>query len=216
MSIKILLADDHKIVREGLGELLVKKGFQVVGEAETGHQAVILTRKLEPDLVLMDITMPDLNGIEATRQILERNPRMKILALSMYSDKRFVTKMLAAGARGFLRKNCSSDELSLAIRSVTQGAIYVSPKIASAMGKDFMQQFTSGTLEDSQKLTAKEAEVLQLIAEGRTSKEIAALFGLSIKTIEKHRENISKKLDLHSVADLTKYAIREGIASGAE
>jgi len=216
MSIKILLADDHKIVREGLGELLVKKGFQVVGEAETGHQAVTLTRKLEPDIVLMDITMPDLNGIEATRQILDKNPKMKILALSMYSDKRFVTKMLAAGARGFLRKNCSSDELSLAIRSVAQGVIYVSPKIASSMGKDFMQRITSGTLEDAQKLTAKEAEVLQLIAEGRTSKEIAALFGLSIKTIEKHRENISKKLDLHSVADLTKYAIREGLASGAE
>ncbi|HUL43396.1 MAG TPA: response regulator transcription factor [Bacteroidota bacterium] len=216
MSIRIVLADDHMIVREGLSELLTRKGFQVVGEAETGYETISLVKKFHPDLVLMDITMPDLNGIEATRQILENYPRTKIVALSMHSDKRFVTNMLTAGAKGYLRKNCSSDELTTAIKSVAGGGFYVSAKIANVLGKDILRSIMSGSLEDSRKLTPKESGVLQLIAEGLTSKEIAARFGLSIKTIEKHRENISKKLDLHSVADLTKYAVREGIASGTE
>ena len=213
MPIKILLVDDHKIVREGLAAILVKKGFEIIGEAETGHSAVKLAQELQPDIVLMDVSMPDLNGIEATRQILENNPTVGIVALSMHSDKRFVAKMLEAGAKAYLRKNCSSHELSHAIRTVDEGHIYLNTKIAGLLVQDFLHHTRDGASLYTTLLTTREGEILQSIAEGKLTKEIADRMNVSVKTIEKHRQNIMQKLDLHSVADLTRYAIREGLIS---
>ena len=216
MNIRIMLADDHKIVREGLAGLLAKKGFEIIGEAETGHEAVRMARELEPDVVLMDVSMPELNGFEATRQILADNSHIRVIGLSMHSDKRFVTKMLKAGARGYLRKNCSSDELVHAIRTVAAGEFYLSQKISNLMVQDFIRTETRSEAEGQAALTSKEAEVLQLIAEGMPTKEIAERLSASVKTVEKHREHIMSKLNIHSIAELTKYAIREGITSADE
>ncbi len=213
MSIRIMLADDHQVVREGLAGLLAGEGFEIVAQAETGHEAVRLARKFNPDVVLMDVSMPDLNGIDATRQILEENRQIKIIALSMHSDRRFVSKMLMAGASGYLRKNCSSHELVSAIAAIARGEMYFSQKIAAVVVKDYVQQ---GTPRSPSVLTSKEAEVLQLIAEGKPTKDIADRLNVSIKTIEKHREHIMEKLNIHSVAELTKYAIREGMTSAEE
>ena len=213
MAIKLLLVDDHKLMREGLAGLLAKKGFEVIGEADTGHAAVKLARTLQPDVILMDISMPDLNGVEAARQIRDENPEINIIALSMYSDKRFIAKMLAAGAKAYLRKNCTSQELSLAIRTVAGGHMYLNTKIAGLLVEDFLKHTRDGRSPDAPPLTIKESEVLQLIAEGKATKEIAAHLSISVKTAEKHRQNIMDKLGVHSIADLTKYALREGMIS---
>lgn len=213
MPIRILLADDHKIMRAGLRSLLEKhQNIEVVGEAENGRRAIQMTLEVKPDVVIMDVSMPELNGIEATRQITSSLPGTKVIALSMYSDKRFVVGMLQAGAVGFLLKDCASQDLARAITAVASGQNYLSPEIAGVMIDDYIHRFSSsdGT---GQVLTAREREVLQLIAEGWSTKDIASRLYVSIKTVETHRRQIMKKLDIHTVADLTKYAIREGLTS---
>jgi len=214
MDIKILLADDHKITRDGLKALLENLShMRVVGEAENGRQAVRLALELAPDVIVMDINMPELNGIEATRQILAELPDTKIIALSMYSDKRYVVGMLKAGVSGYLLKNCAFDELVAAISSVVKNQNYMSQKIAGTVMKDYASILESSDSSPASQLTAREREVLQLIAEGLKTKDIAARIHVSVKTVETHRQQIMRKLAAKSVAELTKIALREGITS---
>jgi DNA-binding NarL/FixJ family response regulator len=211
---RILLADDHKIMREGLRTLIEKQpDMKVVAEAENGRTAVQLAQKLFPEVVVMDIGMPDLNGIEATRQILANNPKVKVIALSMHSAKRFVVEMLKAGSSGYLLKDCAFEELTLAIRTVIANKVYVSPGITDMMIKDYVYNLSKTEFSVTSILTPREREVLQLLAEGKTTKQIALSLNVSVKTIETYRQQLMHKLNLHSVAELTKYAIREGITS---
>jgi DNA-binding NarL/FixJ family response regulator len=213
MSIKIFLADDHSIVRDGIRSLLEQdRDLTVVGESENGRDAVQQAVKLRPDVIVMDIAMPDLNGIEATRQIMRQLPRVKVVALSMHADKRFVVEMLRAGAAGYLQKNCAFKNLAHAIRSVVGGNIYLSPEITGIVVESFRQQ-TAPTAAESAGLSPKEREVLQLLAEGCTTKEIADRLKVSGKTVDTHRQHIMDKLGLRSIAELTKYAIRHGLTS---
>ncbi|MBI1804316.1 MAG: response regulator transcription factor [Ignavibacteriae bacterium] len=214
MSTRIILADDHAIVREGLKSILENElGMTVVAQAESGRTAVDLALKLKPDIVIMDISMPDLNGIEATRRILSESAGVKVIALSMHSDKRYVAEMLKAGASGYLLKHSALDELERAIKTVLSDKTYVSPAIAGVVVKDYIQRLASESEGSVTLLTPKEREVLQLIAEGRSTKEIAGKLNVSVPTVESHRQHIMEKLDLHSVAELTKFAIREGLTS---
>jgi two-component system, NarL family, response regulator NreC len=214
MSIKILLADDHEIMREGLKSLLEKQGdIIVIGEAEDGRTTVKLARELSPDIVIMDISMPDLNGIEATRQIVSRDSRIKVIALSVHSDKRFVIEMLHAGASAYLLKDCAFGELVNAVRAVMANHTYLSPQITDVMIKDYEHILSKKPLTAFSILTAREREVLQLLAEGKTTKDIAAILNVSVKTIETYRRQIMDKLQVHSIADLTRYAIKEGLTS---
>ena len=214
MGTKILLADDHQIIRDGLRTLLEKQANMAVsGEAENGRDAVRLARELEPDVIIMDIAMPDLNGIEATRQVKAEAPEVKIIALSMHSDKRFVTGILQAGASGYLLKDCAFEELAGAIRTVIAGKIYLSPGITGVVVDDYLQQLLKTEAAPTGALTPREREVLQLLAEGKSTKQIAASLHRSVKTIESHRKQIMDKLSLRTVAELTKYAIREGLTS---
>ena len=211
---KVLLADDHKIVRDGLRNLLEKDpDIVVAGEAEDGREALQLVRKLSPDVVIMDIAMPELNGIEATRQILAEADEVKVVALSMHSDKRFVSEMLKAGASAYLLKDCAFEELITAIRTIMKGKIYLSPGIAGVVIEDYIRKGAKTDSTVFSLLSDREREVLQLMAEGRTTKEVAAHLNVSIKTVETHRANIMTKLDIHSIAELTKYAIREGLTT---
>jgi two-component system response regulator NreC len=213
-TVSVLLADDHKIMRAGLRSLLEKTAnVTVVAEAEDGRQAVQLATELRPNLVIMDISMPKLNGIEATRQIMADLPDTKIIALSMHSDKRFLVEMFQAGAVGYLLKDCAAEELEQAIKTVASRQCYLSPKIAGVLLEDYMDRFQSKPADAASVLTAREREVLQLIAEGWSTKNIAEHLYISIKTAESHRRKIMKKLDLNTVADLTKYAIKEGLTS---
>jgi len=213
-TISVLLADDHKIMRAGLRSLLEKTAnVSVVAEADDGRQAVKLATQLRPDLVIMDISMPKLNGVEATRQIMAALPDTKIIALSMHSDKRFLVEMFQAGAVGYLLKDCAAKELEQAIKTVTNRQCYLSPEIAGLLLEDYMDRFQSKPADAASALTSREREVLQLIAEGWSTKNIAEHLYISIKTAESHRRKIMKKLDLHTVADLTKYAIKEGLTS---
>jgi two-component system, NarL family, response regulator NreC len=212
MTIRILLADDHRILREGLISLLEKQpGLKVVGEAEDGRSTVRLTREVLPDIVVMDIKMPGLNGIEATRQILAENPAIKVIALSMHPDKHFVKAMLLAGASGYLLKYSASQELIKAIELVMAGQIYLSPQIVGVVVEDFKMPGADTSVFAV--LTPREREVLQLFAEGKSPREIAASLYLSLKTVEAYRRQIMEKLGFKSFADLVKYAIREGLAS---
>ncbi len=214
MTIRILLADDHQIIREGLRSLLTdQKDIEVVAEADTGRSALNYVEKLHPDVVLMDIAMPDINGIEATRQIKAANPEIRILALSMHSDQRFVGDMLRAGASGYLLKDCAGAELVQAIRTVHAGKVYLSPSIAGIVTEGFINPAGGAGVDARQVLTVRELEVVQLLAEGLSTKEVAFKLNVSIKTVETHRKNIFDKLNLSSIAELTKYAIREGITS---
>lgn len=213
-SIKILLADDHKILRSGLRGLIEKQShFKVVAEAEQGRTAVQLCRELSPDVVIMDISMPDLNGIEATRQILKDSPNTKIIILSVHSSQRFVAEVFKAGASGYLLKDCSFEDLVSAIFTVNAGETYLHPQIASVVRDDYVQFLLQRDTPYSPALSPREREVLQLIAEGKNTKEIAFSFNLSVKTVEAHRQRIMDKLNIRSVAALTKYAIREGLTS---
>jgi DNA-binding NarL/FixJ family response regulator len=201
-------------MREGLRTLIEKQSdMKVVAAAENGRVAVQLAQKLHPEVVVMDIGMPDLNGIEATRQILAHNPEVKVIALSMHSAKRFVVEMLKAGASGYLLKDCAFEELALAIRTVIAERVYVSPSINDMMIKEYVDTLSKSESLVTSTLTPREREVLQLLAEGKTTKQIAASLKVSVKTIETYRQQIMHKLNLHSVAELTKYAIREGITS---
>ena len=214
MTITIVLADDHKIMREGLRALLEKQpDFEVAAEADNGLNAVQLAKKLKPDIIIMDIGMPGLNGIEATRQIAAEAPSTKVIALSMHSDKRFVIEMLKAGASAYLLKDSASEELASAIRTVISGKPYLSPNITDVVLKDYLSTVSKTEPNAFTLLTPREREVLQLIAEGRTTKQIATALFLSVKTVETHRQQIMEKLGLRSIAELTKYAIREGLTS---
>jgi DNA-binding NarL/FixJ family response regulator len=209
---KIILADDHKIVRQGLRTLLEQEqDLEVVAEAEDGRMAVRLARELSPQVVIMDVSMPDLNGIEATRQVLAECPGVKVIALSMHSDRRFVMNMLKAGASGYLLKDSAFDELASAIRMVLNNKVYLSTEIANIVIKDYLQG--GGDESVFSVLTPREREVLQLMAEGKSSRQIADHLNISIKTVETHRMQIMHKLEIYSVAELTKYAIREGLST---
>lgn len=211
MATTVLLADDHKIVRDGLRALLeAEDGLEVAAEADQGRLAVEMAEEMEPGLVIMDIGMPDLNGMEATRQILSAVPGAKVIALSMHSDRRFVKGMLKAGACGYLLKDAAFEELARAVRTVLDGGIYLSPSITDAVIDDYVNR-TEEEGSPEQVLTRREREVLQLLAEGKTTKQIAFLLDVSPKTIETYRSRLMKKLDLRSVAELTKYALREGL-----
>lgn len=214
MTIRVLIADDHTIMRAGLRSLLEKEDqIEVVAEAENGRKAVQLAVEHKPDVVVMDVSMPDLNGIEATSQVLESLPDAKVIALSMHTDKRFVMGMLRAGASGYLLKDCASQELASAIISVASNKKYLSPDIAGVVIEDSLYGGQQEGESVSSMISAREREVLQLIAEGWSTKQIASHLYVSVKTIETHRRQIMKKLDLHNIADLTKYAIREGLTS---
>jgi two-component system response regulator NreC len=214
MSIKVLLADDHKIIRDGLRSLIERHPeMEVVGEAEDGRTTVQLARKLEPDVVIMDISMPDLNGIDATHQIVTDVPGVKVIALSMHSDKRFVVGMFKAGASGYLLKDCAFDELEQAVKTVLVDQTYLSPKIATVVIKNYVPQISTEDISAFSVLSLREREVLQLLAEGKTTKEIATDLYRSVKTIETYRQKIMEKLDIHNLADLIKFAIREGLTS---
>ncbi|GAB4294537.1 MAG: response regulator transcription factor [Myxococcota bacterium] len=213
-TIRILIADDHKIMREGLKSLIDKQGdLEVVGEAENGREAVKLAEKLVPDIVLMDVAMPDLNGAEATKRLLAVQPNLKVLALSMHSDKMFVLNMLKAGAMGYLLKDCAFEELENAIRTVVSKKVYLSPQIAHIVVDDWKCNPEKAGGESVLPLSDREKEILQLLAEGKSTREIAAKLYVSIKTVDTHRRNIMEKLKVKSVAELTKIAIREGLTS---
>ena len=214
MNTKILLADDHKIIREGLRALLEKEpDMEVVGEAQDGITTVRLAKKFLPNIVIMDIGMPDMNGIDATRQIISETQGVKVIALSMHSDRRFVLQMLKAGASGYLLKDSAFEELASAIKTVMAGQPYLSPKITDVVIKEYIVSLPKNEESVFTKITIREREVLQLLAEGKATKQIAAFLNVSVKTIETHRQQIMEKLDIHSVAELTKYAIREGLTS---
>jgi two-component system, NarL family, response regulator NreC len=214
MTIKIILADDHQIVRQGLRTLLAAEpDMKVVGEADNGRKTLGLAHELAPDVIIMDISMPDLNGIDATRQIMQKSPDVKIIALSMHSDSLFVMNMFKSGALGYLLKDCALEELVKAIRTVMRQKTYISPGLSDILIKDLANHWGGAPVSAYAVLTAREREVLQLMAEGKTTLQIASSLRVSSKTVEAHRKQIMNKLGLHSVAELTKYAIRQGLTS---
>jgi DNA-binding NarL/FixJ family response regulator len=212
--ITILLAEDHCIMREGLVALLEAEGsFVLLGQAQTGREAVDLAKSLTPDVILMDIAMPVLNGLEATRQILESNPSAKVLILSAHSDHEYIERVNAVGALGYMEKQMPKEMLTRAIREVAKGIPFVSPTIATRMRGDRRnsREWDGATKHSAAHLTPREAEVLQLVAEGSANKQVAAELNISIKTVEKHRQHLMDKLDIHDTASLTRYAIAAGI-----
>jgi DNA-binding NarL/FixJ family response regulator len=212
--INILIVDDHKIVREGLRTLIEKnKEMEVVAEASDGHAAIKLATELRPHLVIMDISMPGLNGIEASRKILAAHPKMKVIALSMHDNEQFVIESLKAGASGYLLKDCAFQELTHAINEVIEGRTYLCSKVNDYIIKNYVANASRVETSAFLVLTAREREVLQMMAEGHSTKVIASELAVSVKTIETHRQQIMDKLDIHSVAELTKYAIKTGITS---
>ena len=209
---RLLLCDDHRMMRDGLRAILEKEGLEVVGEASNGHDVIELARRLRPDIVVMDISMPDLNGIDATRALVGELRGIKVIGLSMNADQRYVMAMFKAGAAGYLLKNGASEELIRAVRAVATDLTYVSPSIAAAVvDRAVAPPLVTATARKA--LSPREREVLQLLAEGNASKEIASRLNLSVATVESHRRQIVEKLDIHSIAQLTKYAIREGLTS---
>jgi len=215
MSIKVLIVDDHGILRSGVKLIIDQtEDMEIVGQACDGHEGIELARKLKPDVVLMDISMPGLNGIDATKEIVRENPDIKVLALSAYCNRRFVRDMLKAGVSGYILKDAMADELVYAIKSVHAGRRYLSEKVAKLVVDDYAQGGTSDSVKELlDKLTTRERELLQLIAENKTTKEAAKLLHVSVKTIEARRLNTIKKLGVSGIAELTKIAIREGLTS---
>ena len=217
MSIRILIADDHQMLREGLRAILEKqKNVEVVGEAGDGRTAVEMARALVPDVVAMDISMPDLNGVEATRQIKAENPAVKVIALSRHSDERYVRRMLEAGASGYVLKSGAYDELRRAVEAVIGGDHYLSPRITGVVIDAHLRAASEPRSSGQEALGSREREIVQLLAEGHTSPEIARQLHISTRTVEGHRRNITRKLNVHSIAELTKYAIREGLTSAED
>ena len=213
-KIRVLLADDHTVVRQGLRALLAaEEDIEIVGEAENGRQTIQLVKKLLPDVAVVDIAMPVLNGLEATRQITRSVPGTKVLILSSYSDDEYVQQLTEAGAAGYLVKQTAANELLKAIREAQRGNAYFSPAIAKRLRDQCREAFVTGQpgTRRADYLTTREAEVLQLIAEGRANKQIAAELCISIKTVEKHRQQVMNKLNIHDVAGLTRHAIAKGI-----
>lgn len=214
MAIRVLLADDHHIVREGLRALLANEAdVELVGEAGNGRDALELAEKLKPDVVVMDVTMPDMNGIEATQRILDCVAGVSVIALSMHSDKRFVRQMLIAGASGYLKKGCTFEEFMRAIRTVAADQTYLSPDIARTVTEDYTRRLGGKGASAGARLTPREREILQLLAEGHRPKQIAARLHLSVKTVSTHRRNIMEKIGAQSLAEMVKFALREGFTS---
>lgn len=214
MSIKVLLVDDHAIIREGLRSLLEKQPeMEVIADTDDGRKALDLVRELLPDIIIMDITMPGLNGIEATRRITAEFPAVKVIALSIHSKRRYVVDMLSAGAAGYILKECLFDELVQAIRAVAAGGRYLSPRITDVVVSDYVKRLSATADSPFEALSIREREVLQLVAEGKSTKQIALELHVSTKTIEANRRQIMEKLNIHSVAELTKYAVREGLTT---
>ncbi len=214
MKIKILLADDHKIFRDGLRALIDREdNMEVIGEAENGRTALAMARKLKPDIIIMDISMPDMNGIEAARLLLAEMPNMKIIALSMHSDHRYVSGMIEAGASGYLLKDCDFEELVRAVRQVVLNKLYLSPDVTGVVVSAYKSKSSASGQTSVPTLTSRERELLQLFAEGMKTSRIAAHLNISVKTVETHRRNIMEKLNFSSNAELIKYAIREGFTS---
>ncbi len=212
MEIRIVLADDHKIIRDGLRALLDQvTDMEVVAEAENGYAAIKLIGEHDPDVVIMDVGMPDLNGVEATHQIKKRSPDTKVIALSVHSDTQFVAGMFRAGASAYLLKNSAFDELIQAIHEVSDNQTYLSPKIAGIVVEDYVHHLATSYSPASTPLTEREREVLQLLVEGKDTKKIASHLHVSVKTVATHRQHIMDKLDIHSLPELTKYALREGL-----
>jgi DNA-binding NarL/FixJ family response regulator len=213
-QITVMLAEDHSVVRQGLCALLNADGhFKMVGEAKTGREAVEKAKALRPDVILMDIAMPVLNGLEATRQILAAIPAAKVIILSAHSDDEYIERMTAVGAVGFLEKQTSADVLTKAIREVAKGNNFFSPSIAKRMSNSHSKPRDRDGLvkANATRLTSRESEVLQLVAEGSANKQVAAALGISIKTVEKHRQHLMDKLNIHDTAGLTRYAISAGV-----
>jgi DNA-binding NarL/FixJ family response regulator len=213
-KISVLLVDDHTVVRQGLRALLAaEEDMEVIGEAENGRQAVTAAKKTPPDVVVMDVAMPLLNGLEATRQILKALPQTKVLVLTSYGDDDCVAQMMQAGAAGYLIKQTAANDLLKAIREVHLGNAYFSPAVAKRLRDQCREAFSTGqpSKKGSHDLTSREAEVLQLIAEGFSNKQIGGELAISIKTVEKHRQQVMNKLNIHDVAGLTRYAISRGL-----
>ena len=210
--IRIVLADDHDVVRAGIRGTLVKQtNIEVVGEASNGREALQMARDLRPNMIVMDIAMPELNGLEATRQIVAAEVDVKVLILSMHSSRQFVSEVLKAGASGYLLKNNALRELPIAINAVANGKVYLSPGVAELVVEDYVRHVPATGKVAFATLSAREREVLQLLAEGKTSKEIANSLSVSVKTVESHRSQIMDKLGIRTVAELTKFAVREGL-----
>lgn len=212
---RVLLADDHRLMRTGL-RLVIEQhpGFTVVGEADDGRQAVALTESLKPDVIVMDIGMPNLNGIDAAHQITEEYPDMAVIMLSMHSDESYVLRALRAGARAYLLKDSAEEDLTQAIKAVRDGKSFFSPAVSRVLLEDYMRKLQRAGVEDSYDLlSAREREILQLVAEGKSSKEIASLLNLSTYTVETHRSNIMQKLNLKGIPELILYAVRKGLIS---
>jgi len=207
-KIRILLADDHTLVRQGFRLILASQSdMEVVGEAGNGKEAVEMARRLLPDVVVMDVTMPELNGIEATRRIREISSHIRVLALSVHRDSVYVRQMIRAGAEGYLLKESADTDLLAAVRAVAQGHSYLSPEVSGVILKDYRKHVTNPV----DLLSAREREILQLLAEGRTNKEIASLLNLSVYTVDGHRSRIMEKLNLHSIGELVLFAVRNGL-----
>lgn len=207
-KIRIMLADDHSVVRQGFRRILESQGdMEIVGEASNGREAVELAGKLKPDLIVMDVAMPELNGIEATRRLTEASDRTRVLALSMHKDAVYVREILRAGARGYLLKDAFDSDLVMAVRAVARGEGYLSPAVSDAVLADYRQHVT----DPIDLLSSREREVLQLIAEGKTNKEIAGMLNLSVYTVDAHRGRIMEKLNLHSTGELVRFAVRKGL-----
>lgn len=214
MAVRILLVDDHDVVRQGIGALIAEEDdFELVGEASDGRTALEMVPELVPDVVIMDVMMPELNGIEATRRIIDMTGGVRVLALSMHSDKRFIREALRAGAAGYIEKRATFGELARAVRTVMDGEVYLSPSIARQVVPDIVRATPSDEPTAAASLTAREREILQLIAEGHSAKNIGGLLGISVKTVSAHRRNIMEKLDVTSTAELVKVALREGLTS---
>ena len=214
MSTTILLVDDHRIVREGLRTLLGQQpDLEVVGEAADGRDAVTQARILRPDVIVMDIAMPELNGVEATRLILAELPQVRVVSLSMYADRRFVAEILRAGALGYVLKDGAFEELALAIRTITEGKTYLSPSIAGLVVEELVRRTEAPGSPSLGGLTPRERQVLKLLADGMRPREIAQELAISVKTVEVHKQNLMNKLEIHTASELTRFAIREGLST---
>jgi DNA-binding NarL/FixJ family response regulator len=207
MPTRLLLADDHSLVRQGLRALLERQGFQVASEASDGQEAVRLAAKVQPEVAILDISMPVLNGLDAARELLKSSPKTKVVLLTQHDEDHYVTEALRAGAKGYVLKSQAADDLVHAIREVCSGAVYLSPSISRAV----VDAYLSRTYVSRDPLSARERQVLQLVGEGKSTKDVAAQLGISVKTAESHRARLMRKLDIHETASLVRYAIRRGL-----
>jgi DNA-binding NarL/FixJ family response regulator len=207
MGVSVLLADDHPVFRQGLRVLLEREKFEILGEASDGLEAIVMAERLQPNVVVIDLAMPALNGIDASREIVKRAPRSKVILLTMHTEEHHVLEALRAGVKGCVSKSQAAEHLLQAIKDVCVGGVYLSPHVSGAV----VQAYLAKTELPYEPLTPRERQVLQLIAEGKTTKETAAVLDVSVKTAETHRTNLMEKLDIHSTAGLVRYAIRRGI-----